>query len=322
LTRRKTVEALKALFCYNPVPSYILQPGSMANVITALPETEVIECHDYKSMMANLSDADFLFFTQLSMMAMSDQENEEILKLNDMKEILILYTSLDPWTPPRFDRRRRCDLLIHTVLRSYLRDRREYPMIWLPMACDLHYPKVGRDLDILVWGKVIANKYPFRQFISEQIKELLVKTTVINKSFQIGTIEIGGKEYTAGILNNDSAAYYGDGLYNMLCRSRISLTGPHGYKMAVGKYVENAACGVVSLTCDFEDRLSLGYEHGKHLWITDQDTFRQDLQFLLEHPDLVADIGAEAQMLVKYRHTPLIRAWQLRDYLFIASRKG
>ena len=133
---------MKALIVYRDDPTLIQQPCSFHNTFSALPDTEVIDCTSYEAMKQNLKGTDVIFFLQLSQFEMTAAEHEDILKLNDNKDIFLAYTSLDPWAGPRFNRQRRVDVLFHGVLRPYLKRRKEFTMHYLPLACNIHKPVV------------------------------------------------------------------------------------------------------------------------------------------------------------------------------------
>jgi len=59
----------------------------------------------------------------------------------------------------------------------------------------------------------------------------------------------------------------------------------------------------------------LGFEHGENIWITDEEHFETDLVYLLENPELVEKMSKNAEELVRTKHTRMIRARELYEFL-------
>lgn len=183
-----------------------------------------------------------------------------------------------------------------------------------PCCVDVPQVDIEKDIDVIVWGNNRLPWYPFRNFIVCKLFRFTlwegVRGGLIKNKLGFGEKRF---DYVRVPFNNNR--YYGQDLYPLLSRARICCTGSARLGVPGGKYFENAACGCVSLSNDFTDRELLGFEHGKHLWITDKKHFVRDLTFLLENPSLVAGMAANARQLVAERHTVDIRASELYEFL-------
>jgi len=102
------------------------------------------------------------------------------------------------------------------------------------------------------------------------------------------------------------------------------------YYPPLGKYFENPAAGAVMLSNEFSDRESLGFEHGKNIWILEEgqfvdsvaeDYFIENLVYLLEHDDIREEISRNARELIETRHTRDVRAQELYTFLCEETRK-
>jgi len=200
-------------------------------------------------------------------------------------------------------------------------------VFWSPHCIDVQGYCPPRDIDVLFWG-ACSPQYAFRQFIRQALRERVVKKIVkVDSFFTIREVAIRGNSYRYGLVDfvpnpvnwkpsREQAVYgyYGPRLFRLLSRVKVCCTSPV-HRAPIGKFFENAACGSVTLTTDFTDRKELGFEHGKHLWITGEHSFVDDLAHLLEHPDLVEEMSKNAKELIRTRHTPAIRAQELYEFL-------
>lgn len=218
---------------------------------------------------------------------------------------------------------------------------------WCPASTDARDCCIPRDIDVLYWGNYEGHRdyYPFRRFELRRLHKWIVgPDRSIGDALGMYEIEVGGHRCKYAYLKNLgmnygwdelllgdvranaeayrralASGYYESKLYRLLSRARIVCTGP-GMDAPIGKFFENAACGAVQVTCDFTDREDLGFEHGKNIWITDEEHFEGDLSYLLENPELVEEISGNAEELIRTRHTRIIRAQEL--YKFLCEKTG
>lgn len=205
---------------------------------------------------------------------------------------------------------------------------------WTPPCVEAQPQEIARDIDVLSWG-IVSTAYPFRIFARGALLHCAEgSSTRIDPYLTEYTLLVAGKRYKLAVLLNchrfttdlemDEQAlaygYYGPRLYELLSRTRISCTGPSIYESPVGKYFENAACGVVTITTPFTDSEPLGFEHGRTIWFTDESKFMGDLEYLLQRKDLVDKMSKGAWTLARDRHAPTVRALEL--YEFLSEKTG
>jgi len=206
-------------------------------------------------------------------------------------------------------------------------------VFWSPHCIDAQHYDVLRDIDVLFWG-ACSPQYPFRQFVSQKLKECVVGNGVpIDPFLTMYDVVVARRKYKYGVVRFVSNpvdwqppqvqtmyGYYGPRLFRLLSRARVCCTGP-AWGVPVGKYIEHAACGAVSLTTDFSDREALGFSHEENIWVTDKRHFMGDLTHLLERDNVVQAISRNARELVETRHTLAIRARELYKFLCKATGK-
>jgi len=171
-----------------------------------------------------------------------------------------------------------------------------------------------KDIDILVWGNNGLPSYPFRNFVVRELTRYSISESVKGELI-CNKLLLGSHEWSYARLPYHNLGYWGDSLYDLLGRSKISITGSGAINAPIAKYFQNAACGCVTITTDFSDRAELGFEHGKNIWITKEDSFIKDLAFLLENDDLVNEMAVNAGQLIADHHTVKIRSLQLEKFL-------
>lgn len=199
---------------------------------------------------------------------------------------------------------------------------------WSPHCIDIPDYNIPRDIDILFWG-ARSNKYPFRAAVYNKLKSVVVGNPKKADSFlTLFNVRLGGRIYKLGevkftpnpsiwrysITKQTEMGYYGQRLFRLLSRSKIAITGP-AWGVPVGKYVEHAACGCVTVSTDFTDRKELGFSHKNNIWLTDKKNFVKDLCYLLEDDAHVLKIATNARELVRTRHTPSVRGRELYEFL-------
>ena len=183
----------------------------------------------------------------------------------------------------------------------------DLPLLWYPPAVDIYQGTI-RDIDIISWGR-LSKLYPFRCLVNDYISKQ--QTSIIEDTKPLlQYLPVKDKQYISFRIRQ-LGQYRAKRLYNILIRCKISCTGPSKIKchgsdrsgVAVGKYFENAACGVVSLTPPFTDREELGFVHGENIWFTTPDTWLEDLYYLLENPDILNTLSINGYKLIEERHT-------------------
>lgn len=199
---------------------------------------------------------------------------------------------------------------------------------WSPHCIDVQDYSIPRDIDVLFWG-ACSHHYPFRTFAYSKLKSLIVGDPKKVDSFlTMFRIRLDGKIYRFGevkftpnpavwrhaVTKRVEMGYYGQRLFRLLSRSKIAITGP-AWGVPVGKYVEHAACGCVSMSTDFTDSKALGFSHKNNIWFTNKAHFIRDLRYLLEDDTYVSKISANAKELVRTRHTPSVRGRELYEFL-------
>lgn len=201
-------------------------------------------------------------------------------------------------------------------------------LFWSPPCFDVQSYDLPRDIDIVFWGTV-TGAYPFRMFVLETLRSMITRTVaVVDPYLTIYEISLAGNKYTLAIVrfisavttrtpNPDEIAYgyYGARLHRLLSRSKICVTGPPESGAAVGRYFENAACGVVTLSEIFTDNEELGFIDTENIFLTSEQLFIDDLESLLTNENAVNYMSTNARKLIQERHTPAIRGRQLYDFL-------
>lgn len=206
-------------------------------------------------------------------------------------------------------------------------------VFWSPHCISVQNYDIPRDIDVLFWG-ACTEQYPFRQYVSRKLgKRITGEGTRVDPFLIIYNIRVRGHEYKYGVVRfvpnpvnwkppeeQKLYGYYGPRLFRLLSRTRICCTGS-AWGVPVGKYMEHAACGVVSLTNSFTDADALGFKHGENIWFTDQERFMEDLAFLLEAKGVVETLSKNAKTLVETLHTPAVRGRELYKFLCKATGK-
>jgi len=212
-------------------------------------------------------------------------------------------------------------------------------LYFVPACVDVYDSTTPRDIDVLVWGAV-STPYPFRMFYMEELGKLTT-TKRVDPFPDFNKLIVNGHQYKFAHLDLSFArhqGYYKPKLFDLLQRVKVSCCGPveplqildplrysrqgarstgpwpHG-GIVVGKYFENAAAGVVTLSSKFSDMGALGFKHGENVWITDKQHFRDDLAYLLENDDVRERISENAKHLIRTRHTVEIRAHEFHALL-------
>jgi len=263
---------------------------------------------------------------------------EELTFLNK-SSVFIGYYPLDPWYPQKLDGVIRSDVYLVSSLEIMRKYRPQVKhLFWLPPSVDTQDYLPPRDIDVLFWGTVnypSKTSYPFRSFVVKKLRSCAVGESVeVDPFLSIRDIDVEGCKGRYGFVKstpgmfswNPSAkqftyGYYGSKLFRLLSRARMCVAGskmPPG--IPLGKYFENATCGVVTLSNSFAEMEDLGFKHGEHIWITDKDCFLRDLTYLLEHPSLVEEMSRNAKELVGKKHTREVRSREL--YKFLCKRTG
>lgn len=203
---------------------------------------------------------------------------------------------------------------------------------WSPHCIDVQDYSLPRDIDILFWG-AWGTAYPFRGFVRQQLSNRVVgNPQKVDPFLTVSSVVISGRKYKyativsipnpGGIKPSNRQivfGYYGSRLFRLLSRVKICCTGS-AWGVPVGKYVEHAACGAVTISNSFTDAEALGFVHKETIWFTNRKNFMKDLRYLLEHDDVVQTISGNAKELVRTRHTPAIRAQEL--YKFLCEKTG
>jgi len=204
--------------------------------------------------------------------------------------------------------------------------------LWLPPRVDVFDYDVPRDIDVITWGHR-GREYIFRLFTFWALACLNAagprrrnpEAKNVDPYLWLRPIILDGKKYIWADLRVKMAApaYHGPQLFELLHRCKLCATGPPvqaNSDVPVARFIEDAACGVVSMTCDIDDKKELGFVHGQNIWITGVENFANDLIYLLEHPKRVEEISKNAKALVRERHTIDIRAQKL--YKVLCEKTG
>ncbi len=185
---------------------------------------------------------------------------------------------------------------------------------WSPCCIDVQDHDVDKDIDVLFWGNPGMPVYPFRNFIIRELTKYSYLENIQEGQLIQNTLRLNGRNDNYVRLPRHNSKYWGIELYKLLSRSRICCTGSAFFHVPVARYFENAACGCITITNDFDDREALGFQHRKNIWITDEEKFITDLTFLLRNDDLVCEMSMNARQLIGERHTPKTRALELFNF--------
>jgi hypothetical protein len=294
---------------------------------------EVIVCCTAGEVRAHASSADVVLLEGFRAVSFRD----ELLFLNDLPlYIAAFYT--DVWRGPHWcDSAIRIDLNIcvyrDVAEKSHPKFRDSSVFFWAPPRVDVFDYDLPRDIDVIFWGSS-GREYPFRSFVQYALINLVVGSprrsgrefVKVDSHLTLQKIALRGKMYTWGVLLNKrlSSDYHGPALFELLHRCKLCPTGPpvvNDSNVAVARYIENAACGVVSVTSDLEDKEGLGLRHSENIWFTDAEHFISDMVYLLEHDDVVSLMSQKAKDLVRSRHTVAVRAQELYNRLCDATGK-
>ena len=289
-------------------------------IVDNMPCDTVI-CCSVDEVYEEISDTDIVLFESLRAVAFRD----DLTFLNRLP----LFTAgfhCDVWRGPLWiEHQIRIDLSISVYKAVALKNtpafRDPSKFLWLPPRVDVFDFDVERDIDLVCWG-ALGREYHFRKFTRSVIENHITKKTQqIDHWLRLFDIHLGNNINTQAILGGkrlNSECYYGKKLFRFLHRCKLCPTGPvfqKGIKSVVARYFENAACGVISISNKMEDQAELGFEHGKNIWITDEDYFLDDLIYLLKHDELVEEMSMNAKQLIREKHTIAIRSQQLYQRL-------
>lgn len=289
------------------------------HMIRHLP-CELVECYTVKDVRAHISTADVVLLSGYKCIPY-----ERELKFIHKASVLTGRVHTDLWSS--FVQKDKEDFDVRIVVCKELLPKYKSEWVdrshWSPLCIDVKRYRLLRDIDILSWGAV-NSFYPFRQLVVRELNRRTIgKPTQVDSFLTIRNVLIREQEYTYAHIRADRArtkkqrmyGYFGYRLYRLLSRARVCCTGPSRIRVPVGKYVEHAACGSVSLSPKFTDSSDLGFIHKETIWFTDSKRFIEDLQHLLENRQMTDCIGTQARDLIHRRHTPEIRAEQLYTFL-------
>jgi len=284
----------------------------------ALP-CEVVECYDAESVYEHGESADVIFLPTLGS-SWPPFWNEIAAYIESLPAFVAIFAADPHRTVWHWGGRSiRFDALIPCMFTPYKEHEAELGydckhILWSPWCMDVEDHNIEKDIDVLFWGNPGRPHYPFRNFI---LRELTRYSSLegVRGQLIVNTLTLGGDSYSYVRLPYRNAGYWGSGLYPLLERAKICCAGSTYIQIPNPKYIENAACGSLTLTNDFSDREALGFEHGKNIWITDEDSFIEDLTFLLENEGLVTEMSTNARTLIAERHTVEIRARELYAFL-------
>lgn len=261
----------------------------------------------------------------------------ELAFLNDLP-VFVGGFHLDSWKGPFW-----CDAAIHVDLNICVYKTVTLKVkpavagngsfLWLPPRARLYDIEAERDLDVVHWGHG-GREYPFRLYAFYALVNILDDGPRIrgpslhheyNNHLRIENIRLKGDVYQFARIHSKygAARCNGEELAEILHRSKVNPTGSpiqSDITIPVARYIENAACGVISLTPEFHDMAELGFEHGKNIWNTTAESFYDDLAYLLTDDSLREEMAANARKLIESRHTVDIRAQQL--YGELSTRIG
>jgi len=299
-------------------------------MLTLLDEVEVIECYKPESVKKHIGDADAVILSGAGIFL---PYWDKLTFLNDYSGF-IGKLHADVWGVEKRAIQQLEDIRVDVIFHPYKALMEEFQpkwkkfsdveAFWMPFAVDVCDLDVPRDIDIIHWGR--PYKRGFRCFVRKRMGSCVVQRVSDGKSNpRMYDVDINGQMYKYAFLTpSRSDSQLGLRLYKRLCHCKIAVTGPgcnrYNDFVPVAKFIENAACGVVTITSTFLDREDLGFEHGENIWFSDEERFIDDLTYLLEHDDIVQEISEGAKELVRTRHTRRIRGQQL--YKFLCERTG
>ena len=282
--------------------------------------SNVIECYDVENTFNHAEEADVILLPGCNSMWPSFWE--EVCKyidgLTTPKVMFHTDSYKTPWPGGRSPIK--IDAIVPSQLSALASCQHglEFDRVfWSPCCIDLKYNGESKDIDILFWGNPALPVYPFRNYI---LRELVRYSNLekIENSLIVNALHLPHSEgviWPYHRLPSHNGKYYGRQLYPLLIRAKVSPTGSSKFYVPVARYFENAACGVVSLTNEFDDMQALGFDHGVNIWITTEGKFIEDLMFLLKNESLVKEMSVNARRLVAERHTVSVRASQLSNFL-------
>jgi len=261
---------------------------------------------------------------------------KELSFLNDLP-VVVGGFHLDSWKGPYW-----CDgpvdvdlyICVYKTVTSKAKQALMDPnkFVWLPPRVDVFDYDLARDVDVVTWGH-LGREYIFRLFTfwtlaclnAAGIRRRNPEAIKENPNLRLWPIVLNSEKYIWGDLRAKmlSDVYHGPQLFEFLHRCKLCATGPPvqaNSDVPVARYIENAACGVISVTCDIDDKEELGFRHGENIWVTNAENFTKDLTYLLEHPGEVEEMSVNAKALIRERHTIDIRAQKL--YKILCEKTG
>jgi hypothetical protein len=294
------------------------KPSQHFTRMRAMP-CEVVECYTPKTVYKHGDSADVILLpgAESSWPPFWNDIAEYVESLPAFVGIFSIDSYRTVWLADR--KQIKFDVLFPLMYTAYRDHEQELDygckhIFWSPCCVGVQNDGTERDIDVLFWGNPDSTSYPFRNFI---LRELTRYSSLeeIEGELILNNLRLDGWDYRYARLPYRNTGYWGRALYPLLERARICCAGSMDVQVPHPKYFENAACGCVTISNDFSDREALGFEHGRNIWITNQETFIKDLTFLLENEDLVAEMSANARQLIAERHTVRIRADELYQFL-------
>jgi hypothetical protein len=294
---------------------------------------ELTVCNNAEELRQCIHDVDIVLLELPLLVDYAD----ELQFLNDSSAYVGGF-HLDTWKGPFWcDSEIKVDLNICIYREITLRLKPEMEtkgdFLWLPPRVQPYIMDMERDYDVTYWGHM-GREYPFRLFAFYALINLLsagARTPdpetrhEYDKSVRVDNITLNDNQYKfARILSKYGAPRgHGKELSEILHRSKVCPTGPpiqRQFAAPVARYIENAACGVVSLTTEFTEMDDLGFEHGTNIWVTTAEKFYADLERLLTDHDLLGELSTNAKALVMERHSVRIRAQEF--YAELCAKTG
>lgn len=329
-------EDVKVLFV--TAPGSLMTTGKAAWIrpmVRYLP-CDLIECYSASDVRNHIGSADVVLLDNGPRFV---PYWKDLTFLNG-SSAFIGYYPLDPWYPRKLDDLIRSDVYLVSSPKVVKRHvpQIKHRLFCLPPSIDVqdYYPP--RDIDVLFWGAVnypSETSYPFRAFVTGKLKSSIVgKGKKVDPFLSIYDIDVAGCRYKYGFVKATPGmfswspnvkqltyGYYGSRLYRLLSRARICVTGSKiDPGIPLGKFFENAVCGLLTMSNKFAEMGVLGFEHGRNIWITNKERFLDDLTYLLERPNLVEEMSKNAKELIRAKHTRTIRAQEL--YAFLCRETG
>ena len=314
---------------YVTVEQMVKNPSLLASGYANLPmiqqmPVDVTICTDADQLRACAGDMDVILLELPGALPYRD----DLTFLNDLP-VYVGGFHLDTWKGPFWcDSPVNVDLNIciyrEVTLRLKPKIDEKGEFLWLPPRVQLYSMNGERDLDVIYWGHQ-GREYPFRSYVYYALLNILSAGPRIadpgmrheyQKAVRIHDILLNGGTYRFGrILSSyGDPRCHGKELAEILHRSKVCPTGPpiqRNFAAPVARYIENAACGVVSLTTKFDEMSDLGFEHGENIWITTSQKFYNDLEYLLKNDDHRIAMGNNAKAMVENRHTVKRRSEEL-----------